>query len=72
MCYIIIKLQSIKRFQIVLIHSKRGMEMGTIVCQTCNGTIDHFEDEKVSVLYGKCTSCDCQVLEREMTVIQGV
>ncbi|MCM3594496.1 MULTISPECIES: GapA-binding peptide SR1P [Bacillaceae] len=46
--------------------------MGTIVCQTCNGTIDHFEDEKVSVLYGKCTSCDCQVLEREITVIQGV
>lgn len=28
--------------------------MGTIVCQTCDLTIDHFEDEKVTVLYAKC------------------
>ncbi|MCA1034525.1 MULTISPECIES: GapA-binding peptide SR1P [Bacillaceae] len=28
--------------------------MGTIVCQDCNSTIDHFEDEKVTVLYAKC------------------
>jgi hypothetical protein len=28
--------------------------MGTIVCQACNSTIDHFEDEKVTVLYSKC------------------
>lgn len=31
--------------------------MGTIVCQNCNSTIDHFEDEKVTVLYSKCDSC---------------
>ncbi|WP_210366404.1 GapA-binding peptide SR1P [Bacillus sp. REN3] len=33
--------------------------MGTIVCQTCNSTIDHFEDEKVSVLYSKVCDCCC-------------
>lgn len=32
--------------------------MGTIVCQSCNSTIDHFEDEKVTVLYAKC-QCQC-------------
>ncbi len=33
--------------------------MGTIVCQECEGTIAHFEDEKATVLYGKCGShCD--------------
>jgi SR1 protein len=32
--------------------------MGTIVCQTCNSTIEHFEDEKVTVLYSK-GSCGC-------------
>ncbi|MDP4161662.1 MAG: GapA-binding peptide SR1P [Bacillota bacterium] len=31
--------------------------MGTIVCQACNSTIDHFEDEKVTVLYAKNTTC---------------
>ncbi|WLR53641.1 GapA-binding peptide SR1P [Mesobacillus subterraneus] len=31
--------------------------MGTIVCQTCNATIDHFEDEKVTVLYSKKANC---------------
>ncbi|MFA2696035.1 GapA-binding peptide SR1P, partial [Bacillus cereus] len=25
--------------------------MGTIVCQVCEGTIGHFEDEKSTVLY---------------------
>ncbi|CAG9611029.1 hypothetical protein BACCIP111899_00201 [Bacillus rhizoplanae] len=35
--------------------------MGTIVCQICESTIAHFEDEKVTVLYGKCSSkCDCE------------
>lgn len=38
-------------------HNKGVMEMGTIVCQTCNSTIGHFEDEKVTTLYGKCTEC---------------
>ncbi|MHC0037323.1 GapA-binding peptide SR1P [Pseudoneobacillus sp. C159] len=34
--------------------------MGTIICQACNSTIDHFEDEKVTVLYSKCSdSCEC-------------
>ncbi|WP_074033907.1 GapA-binding peptide SR1P [Bacillus massilinigeriensis] len=33
--------------------------MGTIVCQSCNATIDTFEDEKVSVLYShKCNCCE--------------
>ncbi|QIZ08410.1 GapA-binding peptide SR1P [Priestia megaterium] len=32
--------------------------MGTIICQICNKTIDHFENEKVSTLYGQCTCCD--------------
>jgi SR1 protein len=31
--------------------------MGTIVCQVCGGTIDHYEDEKVTVLYGNCKEC---------------
>ncbi|NHM29635.1 GapA-binding peptide SR1P [Neobacillus terrae] len=31
--------------------------MGTIVCQACNSTIDHFEDEKVTVLYSNCKTC---------------
>ncbi len=31
--------------------------MGTIVCQVCESTVGHFEDEKVSTLYGKCPGC---------------
>ncbi|NSL50722.1 GapA-binding peptide SR1P [Calidifontibacillus erzurumensis] len=31
--------------------------MGTIVCQNCESTIEHFEDEKVTTLYAK--SCGC-------------
>ncbi|RFU63427.1 GapA-binding peptide SR1P [Peribacillus glennii] len=37
--------------------------MGTIVCKHCNDTIDHFEDEKVSVLYSQCGSCPEDVTE---------
>ncbi|QFK70844.1 GapA-binding peptide SR1P [Pradoshia sp. D12] len=37
--------------------------MGTIVCTGCNNTIDHFEDEKVTVLYATCT--DCHSCEQE-------
>lgn len=33
--------------------------MGTIICQTCKGIIEAFEDEKVTVLYSKCDTCDC-------------
>lgn len=33
--------------------------MGTIICKACNSTIEHFENEKVSVLYSKCDhDCD--------------
>jgi DNA-directed RNA polymerase subunit RPC12/RpoP len=39
--------------------------MGTIVCQTCNRTIDHFEDEKVTTLYAKCPDCSCQKKENK-------
>jgi hypothetical protein len=40
--------------------------MGTIVCQDCESTITHFEDEKVTVLYGKCQCCsDDQHNEQE-------
>jgi hypothetical protein len=40
--------------------------MGTIVCQICNSTIDHFEDEKVTVLYSKnCNCCDGEHADKE-------
>lgn len=32
--------------------------MGILVCQTCETTIEHFENDKVVVLYCKCTECD--------------
>ncbi|WP_084786613.1 GapA-binding peptide SR1P [Bacillus tuaregi] len=31
--------------------------MGTIVCQVCDNTIEQFETEKVTTLYGQCTCC---------------
>ncbi|UZJ77315.1 GapA-binding peptide SR1P [Fictibacillus sp. KU28468] len=32
--------------------------MGEIICQTCDSTIEHFEDEKVTKLYAnKCPNC---------------
>ncbi|PLS16525.1 GapA-binding peptide SR1P [Bacillus sp. M6-12] len=31
--------------------------MGTIVCQSCNSTIEHYENEKVHVIYSKCDGC---------------
>ncbi|MBO8176361.1 GapA-binding peptide SR1P [Aeribacillus pallidus] len=39
--------------------------MGTIVCQTCNATIDHFEDEKVTVLYSTCCGCNEESTDEE-------
>lgn len=39
--------------------------MGTLVCQACNSTIDHFEDEKVTVLYSKCGCCEHEHLDEE-------
>ncbi|MFY4773691.1 GapA-binding peptide SR1P [Metabacillus sp. RGM 3146] len=38
--------------------------MGTIVCKECNSTISHFDDEKVSTLYGKCSDCDEEKKDR--------
>ncbi|MGF9855768.1 GapA-binding peptide SR1P [Priestia endophytica] len=32
--------------------------MGTIICQTCSDTIEYFDDEKVSTLYGTCPYCE--------------
>ncbi|SFA76380.1 MULTISPECIES: GapA-binding peptide SR1P [unclassified Bacillus (in: firmicutes)] len=40
--------------------------MGTIVCQACNSTIDHFEDEKVTVLYSKGQCCHEEHSEEEI------
>lgn len=67
MCYIIIH---IKRLHYVInaYNIEEGVvKMGTIVCQTCNSTIEHFEDEKVSVLYThnhNCQSCDTAASEK--------
>jgi hypothetical protein len=52
-------LRIFKRFQFNEYHNEKGIEqMGTIVCQACDSTIDHFEDEKVTVLYSRCNCCD--------------
>ncbi|MFP7733690.1 GapA-binding peptide SR1P [Priestia aryabhattai] len=40
--------------------------MGTIVCQTCNCTIDHFENEKVTRLYSTCKSGECQKADEDL------
>ncbi|MBE4908888.1 GapA-binding peptide SR1P [Bacillus luteolus] len=39
--------------------------MGTIVCQNCNNTIDHFDDEKVTTLYAKCEECNCEPRDKK-------
>lgn len=39
-----------KRFQ----KSWEEYTMGTIVCQTCLETMEHFEEEKVTLLYADC------------------
>jgi hypothetical protein len=31
--------------------------MTILVCQDCEQTIDFMKDEKVGVLYGKCSCC---------------
>ncbi|WAA13241.1 GapA-binding peptide SR1P [Fervidibacillus halotolerans] len=38
--------------------------MGTLVCQVCQSTIDYFEHEKVTVLYGTCSSCKTKKSEK--------
>jgi hypothetical protein len=37
--------------------NEREMGMGTIICQDCDHTIEHFDDEKVTTLYAKCNDC---------------
>ncbi|WP_084268650.1 GapA-binding peptide SR1P [Oceanobacillus damuensis] len=32
--------------------------MGTIICQDCQHVIEHYEEEKVTTLYGTCPSCN--------------
>ncbi|HLR80342.1 MAG TPA: GapA-binding peptide SR1P [Bacillota bacterium] len=32
--------------------------MGTIICQDCQQIIEHFEIEKVTILYGVCPNCN--------------
>jgi hypothetical protein len=39
--------------------------MGIIVCQTCERTIEHFEEEKVTTLYAKCNTCSCDGVKKE-------
>ncbi|RYG74034.1 GapA-binding peptide SR1P [Lentibacillus lipolyticus] len=31
--------------------------MGTIICQDCQEVIEHFDDEKVTTLFGTCPDC---------------
>ncbi|MGM7701010.1 GapA-binding peptide SR1P [Pseudalkalibacillus sp. Hm43] len=31
--------------------------MGTVICQTCDMTIEHFEVDKVTTLYSNCPDC---------------
>jgi len=48
-------------------NNEKGIEqMGTLVCQTCNSTIDHFEDEKVTVLYSKGNCCEDHHTEEDL------
>ncbi|MBO8171180.1 MAG: GapA-binding peptide SR1P [Bacillaceae bacterium] len=39
--------------------------MGTIVCQHCGRTIDHFDSDKVVVLYAACRLCGCKCRNRK-------
>ncbi|MFC4320340.1 GapA-binding peptide SR1P [Litchfieldia salsa] len=34
--------------------------MGTVVCQTCNNTIEHIEVEKVTTFYVDSKDCQCR------------
>jgi Fe2+ or Zn2+ uptake regulation protein len=40
--------------------------MGIIVCQSCNKIIEFFDDEKSSILFGKCPEeCEYEGEEQE-------
>lgn len=32
--------------------------IGTLICQECLEIIEHFDDEKVTTLYGTCPDCN--------------
>ncbi len=49
-----------------IFETKGELHMGTIVCQTCNCTIEHFEDEKVTRLYSKCKEGECQAVHEDL------
>jgi hypothetical protein len=57
----------LKTLSVVVKYFRRKEDswMGTIVCQTCDATIDHFEDEKVTVLYSKCNCCHEEELKQK-------
>jgi hypothetical protein len=39
--------------------------MGVIICQSCEKTIEHFEEEKVTTLYATCNNCSCLTENKE-------
>ncbi|MBM7659525.1 hypothetical protein JOC85_000292 [Bacillus mesophilus] len=39
--------------------------MGVIICQTCEKTIEHFDEEKVTTLYATCNTCTCSKDHKE-------
>ncbi|MDV2685272.1 GapA-binding peptide SR1P [Alkalihalophilus sp. As8PL] len=40
--------------------------MGTIICQNCNKTIEHFEGEKVTKLYAQGHNCiQCKSTQKQ-------
>lgn len=41
-------------------------QMTILVCQDCEETIDYLPDEKVGVMYGKCSCCSHDEVEQEI------
>lgn len=50
----------IDRKRFLKLFGEGEIKMGTLVCKDCNKIIDHFEDEKVTVLYSNCKKCDAE------------
>jgi hypothetical protein len=42
--------------------------MGTIICQDCQKVIAHFDDEKVTTLYGKDCNCNCSKEQKQKAI----
>jgi phosphoribosylformylglycinamidine (FGAM) synthase-like enzyme len=55
----------VRIFDSVFINEEGMRNMGIIVCQSCERTIEHFEEEKVTTLYAKCNSCTCNSTKSE-------